>query len=326
MQSDWKREFMIFHKSWILALVTFSQVVIAQVGCQKEVARQDLREPDIITDFEVNIEPFEKPADRLANPDDDGNGCLPGSPWNLYWIYNVCISPTVEMTDFSIERTNKFVRNGEHALRFYLKPTPLDQWPLGEATHRAELAPREKSPFPRYPGEGEERWYGFSVFFPEEFVFAPAALENDLRFMFAQWQHGSEGSPAIALEVHGDKIAVSRSEGISLETKFVPPAFIGKIERGKWTDYVVQIKWSKTDGFARIWMNDQLRFEKSGIQTIYQNLEIGGGFKIGIYHWRWKIKESVVNSLNAGITYREIYMDEVREFLGSNAYDVVAPR
>ncbi|MBK8505593.1 MAG: heparin lyase I family protein [Saprospiraceae bacterium] len=316
---------MIFHKSWILVLVTFTQVIITQMGCQKEVTRQDLREPDIVTDFEVNIEPFEKPADRPIDPEDDGNGCLSGTPWNLYWIYNVCISPTVEMNDFSIERTTRFVRSGEHAMRFYLKPTPLDQWPLGEATHRAELAPREKSPFPRYPREGEERWYGFSVLFPEEFVFAPVGFENDLRFMFAQWQHGSEGSPAIALEVHGDKIGVSRSEGVSLDTRFVPPVFIGNITKGKWMDFVLQIKWSKTDGFARVWVNDQLRYEEPEIQTIYNNLDIGGGFKIGIYHWRWKIKESVQNSLAVGITSREIYMDEIREFLGNDAYDVVAP-
>lgn len=63
----------------------------------------------------------------------------------------------------------------------------------------------------------------------------------------------------------------------------------------------------------------------NNIQTIYNNINNGGGYKIGLYYWRWKEKQSVQNSLNAGINYREIFVDEVKEYHGTNGYSIVAP-
>ncbi len=281
---------------------------------------------DMYMSFEDEKEPFQVLSDRPTDPSDASNGCLPGIPWNAYYLYNVCLAPTAEMSDFAIERSSTYFRKGSHSARFFLKATTLDRWPIGQATHRAELRPNPRAPFQRYPKEGEVRWYGMSVFFPNDFIPVPSSLRSELRFMIAQWQHGSEGSPIFALEVHGSHLAVSRSKGVSTDSQWIPPEFISEISQGRWMDLIAQVKWSKQSGFVKVWVDDVIRYEQEGIQTIYHNLDIGGGFKFGIYHWRWKDKVSVERSIQAGIDHREVFIDEVKEYIGeADGYELVAP-
>jgi hypothetical protein len=309
----------------ILLLAGFLLYACFMAGCHKDVATQPEVDPDIYLDFEQAAEPFEHMPERSVDPDAHSNGCLSGVTWNHYYRFDVCIATTCEVTDYAIERSNQVARSGNFSLRFYLKPTQTDKWPLGEATHRAELGPHPGSPVERYPRQGEERWYGMSIFFPEDFVFAPAGMENELRFSIAQWQHGSFGSPAVALEVHGDKIALARSSGLSTQSDWIPPEFISRIQKGVWMDLVLQINWDKENGLINVWVDGQHRYEKKGIQTMYWNLDVGGGYKIGLYYWRWQYRESVVKSLQAGINYREIFIDEVREYLGEDGLSAVTP-
>lgn len=294
-------------------------------NCKKDVIIEPNKVPHLFMDFERSTEPFqimpERPADSLAR----SNGCLPGIAWNQYYKFNVCIATTCEISDFAIERSDKYARDGISSLRFFLKPTPFDKWPLGEASHRAELSPSSTSPFKRYPVQNEERWYGMSILFPEDFVFAPEHLESDLRFSIAQWQHGTEGSPIFALEVYGDKIAVARSKGESHSPVWIPPEFITEIKKGTWIDLVAQVKWHKEEGTVNVWVNGEHQYENSGIQTIYENLTVGGGFKIGLYYWRWQSRESVSNTFDSGIFHREIFIDEVREYLGGDGATAVTP-
>ena len=282
-------------------------------------------EAQIYLGFESSAEPYETMPPREPDPNGTGNGCMGGEAWNEYYKFNVCVSPTSPLSDYALERSSQYARYGGTSLRCYLKPTDLNSWPQGEATHRAELAPHHNSPVPRYPLEGEEMWYGISYFFPSDFVFAPSAIENDIRFIIAQWQHGSPGSPIIALEVMGDNIVLQRQGGQSENPTWYNPESIATIQRGQWMDIVIQAQWSKNNGLVNIWVNGNLTYAKSNIQTIYSNLNNGGGFKIGLYYWRWKYMQSVINSLNAGITYREIFIDEVREYHGTEGYTAVAP-
>ncbi|MCB0688713.1 MAG: polysaccharide lyase, partial [Saprospiraceae bacterium] len=241
-------------------------------------------------------------------------------------VRDVCISPTVEVTDYAIERSTAQQRSGSYSLRYYLKPTPISKWPSsGEATHRAELGPKYNSPVSHYPAEGEEVWYGFSYYFPSDFVFAPQNIENDVRFSIAQWQHGSPGSSIIALEVIGDKIMMQRQTGYSTSSNWLTPDTITAITLGQWMDVILRVKWSKQGGILQCWINGQLKLDLNNVQTIYTDLSNGGGLKPGIYYWRWKDQQSVQNSLNAGINYREIFMDEIRQYKGANGYSSVAP-
>lgn len=282
--------------------------------------------PDIYMGFENPSEPLEPPFYRPANPNGTGNGCLETTTWNVYYVRDVCISPTVDVNHYAIERSTQQKRSGSHSLRFYLKPTPLNQWPSGgEATHRAELGPKYNSPVNHYPAAGEEVWYGLSYYFPNDFVFAPENIENDIRFVIAQWQHGSPGSSIIALEVIGDEIMLQRQTGNSTSSTWVTPDTIVTITRGQWMDMVFRVKWSRTGGIVQCWVNGQQKLNLNNIQTVYNNLSNGGGLKPGIYYWRWKDQQSVQNTLNAGITHREIFIDEIRQYKGTNGYQSVVP-
>jgi len=283
---------------------------------------------NIYMGFESSAEPMQQMADREPDPTGAGNGCGEGESWNSFYKYNVCVATTCPLSDMALERSSQYARKGSTSLRCYLKPTPLNNWPNGsggEATHRAELAPHHNSPIPRYPLEGEEMWYGISYFFPNDFVFAPQNIANDIRFIIAQWQHGSPGSPVIALEVMGDKVVLQRQTGQSENSNWVDPVEIGTIKKGKWMDFVIRVKWNKSGGKIQIWVNDLLSYDMQNVQTIYSNLNNGGGFKIGLYYWRWKEQSSVQNSLDAGIAYREIFIDEVREYHGVDGYAAVSP-
>lgn len=293
-------------------------------NCRKDSLDAQLQAANVTMDFERSVEPFQHMPDRPVDALAENNGCLNPVAWNQYYNFNVCIASTCDISDYAIERSDRFARKGNSSVRFFLKPTPLDKWPLGEASHRAELGPSDNAPFNRFPSAGEERWYAMSVLFPEDFVFAPKNLESDLRFSIAQWQHGTFGPPTVALEVYGNKIAVARSEGISTESDWIEPTFISGIQKGKWMDIVLQVKWDRIGGLIKIWINGDLKYEKNEIQTIYNDVANGGGFKIGLYYWRWQYQESVKNSLDAGIDHREIFIDEVREYIGQEGYPVVS--
>ncbi|NND34449.1 MAG: hypothetical protein HKN76_17825 [Saprospiraceae bacterium] len=294
-------------------------------NCQKEISSEPNKVPHVYLNFERSFEPFQEMADRPVSSDVNSNGCLDDVAWNEYYVYDVCVATTCPLTDYAIERSTDYARSDAYSLRFSLKPTPLDKWPMGEATHRAELRPNAFSPIARYPKEGEERWYGLSVLFPEDFIFAPATLASDLRFSIAQWQHGSEGSPILAIEVYGDKLAVARSSGISTQTEWLEPQNLADIKRGEWLDLVIQIKWSRSEGAIAVWVDEQKYYEVKNVPTIYRDLDNGGGYKVGLYYWRWQYRQTVQDAFNLGITEREIFIDELREYLGVDGYSAVVP-
>jgi hypothetical protein len=276
-------------------------------------------------DFENSAEPFEvyEPP-RLPNSSNSGNGCLEGREFNQYYAYDVCIAPSVPQSHFALERSTDFSRSGDHSLRFYLQASPLNPWPIGEASHRVELSPNYNSPISRYPSVGEERWYGISYFFPNDFIFAPENIANDIRFIISQWQHGTAGSAILAYEIMGDQIMLQRQTGSSTNSTWVTPDAIATIQKGQWMDFVMKVKWAKTGGTITIWVNGQQVYDNQNVQTVYNNLSVGGGFKFGVYYWRWKDKPSVQKSVDAGIYSRQIYIDEVKEHIGTNGYEIVS--
>ncbi len=280
-------------------------------------------QPDIYMDFEDSVEPFEEIPARDPDPDGTGNGCF-SNDWNAFYKTDICVAESRPLSDIAVERSDRYARAGSYSERFYIQPSPLDDWPPGEATHRVELAPQSNSPF-NVPYEGDIVWYGASYYFPSDFVFAPDDISNDIRFIISQWQHGSPGSPSLSFEVHGDMIALAHKTGVSTDAEFHEPIPLETISRGEWMDFVIKVKWSQTNGVVEIWVNGEKKFDDQSIQTIYDDLDHGGRFKFGMYYWRWKEIESVEDSLEAGITYREIFIDEVRQYMGLEGYNTVVP-
>ncbi|NND33786.1 MAG: hypothetical protein HKN76_14445, partial [Saprospiraceae bacterium] len=102
-------------------------------------------EAQIYLGFETSAEPYETMPPREPDPNGTGNGCMGGESWNEFYKFNVCVSPTSPLSDYALERSSQYARHGGSSLRCFLRPTDIADWPLGEATHRAELAPHHSS-------------------------------------------------------------------------------------------------------------------------------------------------------------------------------------
>lgn len=282
--------------------------------------------PSISMGFEMPFEPHAEATYRDPDPNGSGNGCMSSARWNLYYTRDICISPTCPVSDYAMEKSTAHARKGSHSLRFMLQPTPPSKWPNnGEASHRVELSPTYNSPAPHYPEEGDTVWYGISYLFPSDFIFAPQAIEDEIRFSIGQWQHGSSGASIIAFEVIGENLVLQRQTGNSTDPQWQEPHVLTSIPPGQWIDLVVQVVWSKTNGKVKIWKGSQVVLDLPQVQTIYHNLDVGGGLKLGLYYWRWKNLTAVQETLGAGITDREFFIDEFRQFQGSDGYSVVKP-
>ncbi len=275
----------------------------------------------IYEDFEGSFNPVQK---RTASELAKSNGCF-GNNYNDTFRRDVCVFVgDDELKVLKSQRSTSQARKGSNSVQFYLEPTQPDgNFPTApfEATHRNELRIDSKNPqgWNMLPPSGVERWYGFSTYFPTNFVFAPSAIANEIRFAFAQWQHGLPGSPAVAFEVMGDRVECN--------LLFVKPRGhdCGAIERGKWMDWVVRIVWKNSGGQVEVWRNGSKVLTNLNLKTVYDGVGNGGRFKFGMYYWRWKGKTDVENSINAGITHRELYFDEVRLYEGNHGYDLVRP-
>jgi hypothetical protein len=93
---------------------------------------------------------------------------------------------------------------------------------------------------------------------------------------------------------------------------------VGKVEKGKWVDWVIHAKWSySSDGILKIWKNNQLIVNYTGPNLF--NDQQPEFIMFGIYKAWWKSNPpSQRNTLTA-------YFDEVKIGDANSSYDDVAP-
>jgi hypothetical protein len=95
---------------------------------------------------------------------------------------------------------------------------------------------------------------------------------------------------------------------------------VGPYETDKWTDWVVNVKWSyNSDGFLKVWKNGKLVVDVTGPNC--SNDRLGPNFKMGIYKSSWEHRAPT-----PGITRRIVYHDEFRFAGADGSYESVAPR
>lgn len=284
--------------------------------------------PDHNYNFENASEPFEAIPQRAANGTLD-NGCFSSTDWDAagVLITQVCVAQSVESAyNYDLSRSSTYSRNPNgNSLRSFLRATQPDSFPDpgGSGTHRAELRLED------FPSPGDEVWYGLSYYFPSDYVFSPSGGtdENNTRYIISQWQHGTAGSPAMALEVFSDSIGIDRKIGTSNggETTIRNGVRLVKITKGQWMDFIIKVKWSKTKGEVVIWYNDEPVYADYD-QNVYTDLSVGGSLKVGIYHFNW-LDEALIAIDNAGgVTTREVFIDEIKQYTGTDGYYVVKPK
>ncbi len=200
------------------------------------------------------------------------------------------------------------VRGGKRALEVTLERTVID----GRPDYRTDfwIKGMSKSFKP-----GETYWYGFSVQFPADWQ------PDTQAELFAQWIGGNGGSPPLAIYVRGDEYQVTSrpKAGDTAKVWWAGPV---TPDRGKWVDWVFEIRWSSAaDGRVRVWKDGRQVVEATGPNMA--PVDPAPYFKFGIYKWPWKASEQETPSK---VTRRVLYFDEIRIGNAQSGREAVSPR
>lgn len=151
----------------------------------------------------------------------------------------------------------------------------------------------------------KDYWYGLSVFVPEDFK-APTK-SNAVLFQWHTQQGGP--SPVLSIRVNGEGWLIN---GNATEKRRALARL--PLEKGKWTDWVVHVRWSaKEDGFWTIWKDGKEVVNEKDIITQYPEA-LGPYAKFGQYH-----------SVDAETPQNVVFFDEYRVAGPGGSYELVAP-
>lgn len=145
------------------------------------------------------------------------------------------------------------VRQGQHAARFTVKPGDVPNFGGGE---RSEVQSNAAGALVH---EGDERWYEWSVQYPQDMPDV-----NGKFFIILQW-HSASGSPPLAVDLSRGTVDIG-GDGV----RSAPRRTIGPIRRGEWVDYVLHVKFSKNKdtGFVEAWENGQQTVQRTNRATM----------------------------------------------------------
>ena len=160
---------------------------------------------------------------------------------------------------------------------------------------RSELSEINKETIP-----GNEYWYGWSIYFPEEYV----DISPTSTFLGQFHQNNSHPVWMFENKKYGRYLLRESVFGfISERHKLVDEDDL----RGKWHKIEVQAKWSRSDnGFFRVWVNGEQKVDYSGQTMTAEQVY----FKYGIYRsFLSKYKED--NGVNE-IPVQKAYFSNVK--------------
>ena len=233
----------------------------------------------------LRILDWENPSDRTLP-----NSAPPG--WNRQWCCQksaqIATSPT---------------RSGQYAARFQLNRDD----PVVSSSKRTELS--EPTPGAATP-ERVERWIGFSIFLPNDWVTDPSAES------VTQWHQFADigGGPPRALITNNGQWQISQHW-----ENFEKHTLIGAYERGRWTDWVFHIRWSpESDGFITIWRDGGQVFSAQGKNKHNDGHAVY--MKFGIYKWDWQSNPS-----KSQVNERVMFYDSLRIADEGGSYPMVDP-
>ena len=295
------------HAHWSRCFtLPLAAIFVASICGQSGFAQQSTHQPKQIRDaelcflgdFEHGVMPL-----TLENPE---------SPWYLHGN-----SPEVVSAP-------EPVRHGRFAMKSVLDRAK------SPVSYRTEVIPRVDNKR-NHPRMGEDYWYGFSIYFPDDWV------EDNVWEIVAQW-HGvpdkhlgeSSRNPVMAFHSDGATLKITNIWDAAPNTQEAQKSrksrygggatlWEGPIRKGQWTDWVVHMKWSYTsDGLAEIWEDGRQVAKHKGPNTF--NDRMTPYFKMGIYKG-WRDRERPAGK----VRQRVIYHDEVRFAGPAGSYDSVAP-
>ncbi|QKT02464.1 heparin lyase I family protein [Ectothiorhodospiraceae bacterium 2226] len=174
----------------------------------------------------------------------------------------------------------------------------------------------------RNASPGQEYWYGFKVWLDK----FDRDTEDDILFQF----HGaadagcpSQRAPNLNLSIRNDSwIVTSVGDSRRCISRDDRPwqswvqRKLGTYETGRWTHFVMRIKWShQTDGILEIWKDGE-KVLSQRTRTMFNDRK-GPNMKIGIYKPSWSSRRTNTNQ-------RSLYYGDLRVALGSNQFEAVS--
>lgn len=206
------------------------------------------------------------------------------------------------------------------ALRFQLRIDTVNRKNI-----RSEVRlPSEKEPA-KTSSRHREWSYHFSLWFPANFA-TDTLPEIVAQWRFWDWEIRkgikTTGSPQVSLQVRNDSLWVEILSKKNLPDQEEPehqPGYIwlktdsktllplGPLEKEKWLNFDVQVRWStREDGLFRLSINDEIKLTHRGANTYKGKHTDLPYFKTGIYKWPWK-KKSLFDH-NTAVQQRELFL------------------
>ncbi|QIF01793.1 polysaccharide lyase [Roseimicrobium sp. ORNL1] len=191
------------------------------------------------------------------------------------------------------------VRAGKFAARTLLRASD----PETNGGQRAEFSDGKK--ITKIEME-KEYWYGLSIFIPEDFV-APTK-SNAVLFQWHTQQGGP--SPVLAIRANGQDWLITGNPSPTEKKRTLARM---PFEKGRWTDWVVHVRWSaEKKGFWTIWKDGVEVVNERDIITQYPEA-LGPYAKFGQYHSVGEVPQNIA------------YFDEYRVAGADGSYEAVAP-
>ncbi len=223
-----------------------------------------------------------------------------------------------------IEVKRGFARSGNYSAKLFIDRNDWNGTNTlqGIGNPRAQLAKTNQY----LPLQMEtEYWMGVSTYIPSDWQ-----NEKNIGNNVTLWQfHGTKGGPGegaappLSLDIKGNKFVIANRFGNVSERVTARNIWTGNLEKGRWVDWVVRVKFSLTNGYIRVWKNGNKIAEVSGVQTIYRGKDasrINSPLYMILSLYKPKFVQQPSNVKN-----HTIYYDEFRLAQGQNGKQQVTP-
>ncbi|NSW53266.1 MAG: heparin lyase I family protein [Anaerolineae bacterium] len=166
----------------------------------------------------------------------------------------------------------------------------------GQATERSELLERRRHPL------GEDLWYSFAVYVPDDFPI------RDVRLVMGQWKQTTwklwlKHSPAAAFRFRNGVFSVTVNHDAGQQTLFQVGSADVPALVGMWTEFTVHQRFAADEsGLLQVWMNGDPVVDYRGPLGYAQDGRTSY-FRLGLYR----------DTLEEPMT---MYFDDVRVWIG----------
>ncbi|MDB9958439.1 polysaccharide lyase [Oceanospirillaceae bacterium] len=200
--------------------------------------------------------------------------------------YTVCLFDKTALKEYGLQVVDKKdghpVRAGSKSMRFELRdgdcnnPPPPNWNDCKSDRERFELSGRDMS-------DGEEGWFAWSLFIPKDYENIETGANDLGQFNL---EPGEDPDPCCVFTINKKKSGYVLEMNVLKSNKWTHQSIALNLSdeqmSGNWSDFIINFKWSKKDdGFIKLWLNNELVYERSG-QNFSKDTKFTY-FKFGIY-------------------------------------------